>query len=197
MKVNKLIWKKNIIVVMLFAGVLFYSCDNNDYSGKSTTKETDTTTTAIHNDTGNTIIDTSGVSATRKGRRTGKIAVVPMVINKTEKMVTDKTGYYNYAEVTPAYNGGQGAIEAYIINNLQYPEEAIDNNIEGTVNIQFGIDENGNVSNVKAVGDKIGYGLEEEAIKVISGMPKWTPGSVKGKNVKTWMMLPITYRFEE
>ena len=183
---------------MLVAGVLFNSCDNNDYSGKSGTTETDTTTTAIRNDTGRMIMDTSsGTSATRKGRRTGRIAVVPVVVNKTEKMATDNTGYYNYTEVTPSYNGGQSAIEAYIINNLQYPEEAIDNNIEGTVNIQFGIDENGNISNVKAVGNKIGYGLEEEAIKVISNMPKWTPGSVKGKNVKTWMTLPITYRFEE
>ena len=96
-------------------------------------------------------------------------------------MATDNTGYYNYAEVAPAYNGGQGAIESYINNNIEYPEEAIDNGIEGTVNVQFGIDENGNISNVKTLGNKIGYGLEEEAVKVISNMPKWTPGIVKGK----------------
>ena len=196
MKPNKSSLKK-IVIVMLLAEVLFYSCDNNNNSGKSSTTETDTTTTTINNDTSSTIADTSSTSATRKGRRTGRVAVAPVAINKTQKMATDKTGFYNYAEVTPAYNGGQGAIETYITNNIQYPEEAIDNNIEGTVNIQFGIDENGNVSNVKAVGEKLGYGLEEEAVKVISNMPKWTPGSVKGKNVKTWMTLPITYRFED
>ena len=63
--------------------------------------------------------------------------------------------------------------------------------------MEFGIDENGNISGVKTLGTKLGYGLEEEAIKVISGMPAWTSGTVKGKNVKTRMILPITYRLEE
>lgn len=197
MKLNTLNWKRSLAVI-LTAAFIFYSCDNNDYSGKSaTTTETDTTGTVTNDPVVNTTSDTSSTSATRKGRRTGRVAVAPVAINKTEKMTADNTGYYNYAEVTPSYSGGQSAIENYIINNLQYPEEAIESNIEGTINVQFGIDENGNVANVRTLGNKIGYGLEDEAIKVISNMPKWTPGSVKGKKVKTWMILPITYRFEE
>ena len=62
--------------------------------------------------------------------------------------------------------------------------------------IQFGVDENGTISNVSTTGNKIGHGLEEEAIRVVSKMPKWTAGQVKGKNVKTWRTLPISYRLE-
>jgi len=111
-------------------------------------------------------------------------------------MVMDKTGIYNYTEVLPAFAGGESALESYIVNNIEYPQEAIDNNIEGIVNVRFAVDEKGNVSNVSTVGEKIGYGLEEKAIKVVSEMPKWTPGQVKGKNVKTWRTLPINYRLE-
>src|SRR5205085_810161 len=101
------------------------------------------------------------------------------------KVEQDKQGYYTSSEVLPAYTGGQSALEGYITNNIQYPDQAIDNNIEGTVSIHFLVDENGTVSNVTAVGKKIGYGLEEEAVRVVSKMPQWSPGKVKGKNVKT------------
>jgi len=96
----------------------------------------------------------------------------------------------------PSFDGGQVALETYISNNIEYPQEAIDNNVEGTVNVQFLVDEKGDVSNVKTIGNKLGSGLEEEAIRVVSAMPKWSPGQVKGKNVKTWRTLPITYRLE-
>jgi periplasmic protein TonB len=199
MKVNHSIWKKLSGVIVLAAGSLFYSCDNNDYSGKSSSSAETGSTPA----TGNTTVtpgDTSSATNTgrtaRMGERKGKVSVAPATVNTAEKMVTDNQGYYNHAEVSPSYNGGQGAIESYITNNIEYPEEAVDDGIEGTVNVQFGIDENGNIANVKTLGPKLGYGLEEEAVKVVSNMGKWIPGTVKGKKVKTLMILPISYRLE-
>ncbi len=130
-------------------------------------------------------------------KKKGKASVSMSSENTTnEKMKKDEMGYYNFTEVLPAYSGGQSGLESYIQNSIEYPQEAIDNNVEGTVNVEFAIDENGSVSNVKTIGNKIGYGLEEEAIKVVSNMPKWTPGQVKGKYVKTKRTLPITYRLE-
>ena len=81
-------------------------------------------------------------------------------------------------------------------DNIEYPQQAIDNSIEGTVNVQFAVDEQGVISNVSVIGTKAGYGLDEEAVRVVSKMPKWSPGQIKGKNVKTWRVLPITYKFE-
>jgi len=103
---------------------------------------------------------------------------------------------YSRTDVAPAFAGGESALENYIGTTIEYPQEAIDNNVEGKVNVRFAVDEKGNISNVSTLGNKLGHGLEEEAIKVVSGMPKWRPGQVKGKNVKTWRILPINYRLE-
>jgi protein TonB len=134
------------------------------------------------NDSANRTTTAPPTSAVKKK---GKVSVAAERTSRSEKMVADASGYYNYAEVSPAYKGGQSAIENYV-----------NNNIEGTVNVRFGIDENGNIANISTLGTKIGYGLEEEAVRVIKDMGKWTPGMVKGKNVKTWMILPISYRIE-
>lgn len=129
-------------------------------------------------------------------KKTGKVSVAIAEPDASAKIEKDKMGYYNRTEVLPAYKGGPDALANYINNNIEYPQDAIDNNIEGTVSVQFGVDETGNISNVKTIGNKVGYGLEEAAVKVVSAMPKWTAGQVKGKNVKTWRVLPITYKLE-
>jgi protein TonB len=59
------------------------------------------------------------------------------------------------------------------------------------------VDDNGRVTDAKVLGSNLGDGLDDEAVRVISQMPKWEPGKVKGKNVKTRLTLPITYRLEE
>jgi protein TonB len=100
-------------------------------------------------------------------------------------------------EVRPAFPGGQTALEDYITNNIEYPQMAVDNNKEGTVNVQFVIDENGKIENAKVIGSKLGDGLDEAAETAISRMPKWEPGKVKGKNVKTRLTLPVTFKIEE
>jgi protein TonB len=112
-------------------------------------------------------------------------------------MKPDKSGVYEMTEVRPSYPGGQKALEDYIANDIEYPQMAVDDNKEGTVNVQFIVDENGNVTNAKLLGADLGDGLSDEAVRVISKMPKWEPGKVKGKNVKTRLTLPVTYKIEE
>jgi TonB family protein len=208
MKISKLNWRKPVTIVALGAGIIFYSCNNKSESGNNSTTETDTTnknmTTvpATNTDTGmglrtDTATGARSTTPNTAKKRTGKITVAAIPENKQDKMQADASGYYNYAEVMPVYSGGQKAITDYITNNIEYPQSAIDNNVGGTVNVQFGIDENGKISNEKAIGTRIGNGLEEEAVRVISAMPKWTAGTVKGKKVKTWMIMPITFRIEE
>lgn len=193
MNISKLSWKMTGIIGLFAAGILTYSC-NNKKSEKNSTSEADSSTISVNP---NTNTDTSMGTRTTGHKKTGKVSVAMAPTSNTGKMTADKSGYYNYAEVAPSFTGGQKAIEDYVNNNLQYPQAAIDNDVQGTVNVQFGIDDNGNISNVTTIGPKLGSGLEEEAIRVVSGMSKWNPGTVKGKNVKTWMVLPITYRIEE
>jgi protein TonB len=115
----------------------------------------------------------------------------------TDKMVKDKEGIYNYAEVMPQFPGGNDALSGYVNDHLQYNQTAIDNNTTGTVKVSFVIDEKGKVMSAHLIGaNKVGNGLDEEALRVVSNMPSWRPGKVKGKNVKTRLELPISFQLE-
>jgi TonB family protein len=111
----------------------------------------------------------------------------------TVRMASDKNGVYNYAEVKPMFPGGEKQLDKFIEDNIQYPQDAIDNGVEGTVTVTFAVDEKGNVYSPQIKDEKLGYGLDDEALNVIKKMPKWTPGSIKGKNVKSYYDLPITF----
>ena len=180
----------NTLFQLLIAGAgcsfIMASCNNADESANNSTS-------AKEDSAANKKDNTAVVAAKKK---TGKVSSSMAADNTGAKIEKDKMGIYNRTEVAPAYSGGQSSLEDYITRNLEYPADAIDNNVEGVVNVQFAVDEKGNVSNVSTIGNKLGYGLEEAAIKVVSNMPKWTPGQVKGKNVKTWRTLPINYRLE-
>jgi len=165
---------------------------STDSSNRNIMDSSNKNRSATNNKPGNT--KSTGSTTKKKGKVSAKLMNSS---SSNAKMTPDKMGFYNYTEVVPIYTGGQGALETYFNNNIDYPQDAIDNNIEGTVNVKFSIDENGNVANATAVGNKLGYGLDESAVKAVMQMPKWTPGKVKGKSVKAWYTLPITYRLEE
>src|SRR5262245_22662425 len=172
----------------LAISLLVISCTNDQSANNSTSKADETSADTA------TTAKSAAPAATPK--KSGKITVATGTDNKNEKIAKDKQGVYSRTDVAPSFAGGQSALENYVARSIEYPQQAIDNSIEGVVKVKFEVDENGNVSNVSTVGNKLGYGLEEEAIKVVSDMPKWTPGQVKGKNVKTWRTLPISYRLE-
>jgi len=167
-----------LIAAALLAGA-FASCNN---SNKSENKSTESDTTVK-----NAQPTVSGSDTTRTVKRVGRVGLAAATKNETkEKASVDKEGYYTHTDSAPEYPGGQSSLENYISNNIQYPDDALDNSIEGTVNVQFTIDENGKVGNVRAENSNLGHGLEEAAVKAVSQMPAWTPGKVKGKNVKAW-----------
>ena len=176
-------------ILSVAAGVLMImfvtACNNTDDNKTKTAKgekESADTTTAK-----------TAVSAKKKGRASATIDKDEMKNAKVEK---DKNGVYTKVEVMPVYEGNDQALNDYVNSKIVYPEQAVENNIEGTVRVQFVVNENGTISDVKTVGTKLGYGLEEEAISVVRNLPKWTPGKVGGKNVKTRLSVPITYKLE-
>lgn len=131
----------------------------------------------------------------KKGHK-GQVRVAVRSPRMTGKMEEDKSGIYNYTEVLPMYPGGEKSLADFVQNHITYPQDAIDNGVEGTVNVTFAVDENGKVYSPTIKGDRLGYGLDEEAMRVIDQMPKWTPGRIKGKNVKTYYDLPITFTLQ-
>lgn len=97
----------------------------------------------------------------------------------------------------PEFPGGDLALSNYISDNIDYSQEAIDNNRQGTVTVNFVVDEKGKITDAKLSDQNVDPNLGQEAIRVVKQMPGWKPGKVNGKNVKTWMHLPITFRIAE
>ncbi len=90
---------------------------------------------------------------------------------------------------------GKVGITAFIGNNLEYTEKAIDNGTEGKIIVKFVVERDGSVSDVKVISKRLGDGLDEEAIRAIkktSGM--WTPGKVNDQPVRSYFRVPITFR---
>jgi protein TonB len=83
----------------------------------------------------------------------------------------------------------------FLRQNIKYPAEAIRKQIEGKVIINFIVEKDGSVSNVKVLNG-IGGGCDEEALRVIKLMPRWNPGKQSGMPVRVLFNLPITYKLK-
>jgi len=195
----------SLVVLFAFASLIL-SCNNGSTNDKSTDSSVmQSADTALTNNTHDTSMkaNDSAVSndtkAAQKNKKSGKRNVAAKIISPdvSTTMAMDKNGIYNRTEVLPTFPGGENALDNYLSNHIQYPEAALDNGTEGTVNVQFAVDEHGKVSNVKEAGTTVGDGLDEEALNVVSGMPNWIPGKIKGKNVKTYYSLPIVFSIQQ
>ena len=97
----------------------------------------------------------------------------------------------------PQFPGGEDSLYNFIYSNLRYPQEAIDNGIEGRVFITFVIEKDGSITNIKILRD-IGYGCGEEAVRVLKMMPKWIPGKDHLGNIRrTQYNMPINFEFKQ
>ena len=87
-------------------------------------------------------------------------------------------------------------IRKFIAKNQQYPEKAMEENLQGRVSVVFVIDKDGSITNVQARGPKGGELLEKEALRVISKLPKIKPGSQRGKPVKIKFSIPFVFKLQ-
>ncbi len=100
---------------------------------------------------------------------------------------------FTIVEDQPEPRGGMAAFYEYVSKNLKYPAQARRMGIEGKVFVEFIVDKDGSITNVKAIKG-IGAGCDEEATRVIAKAPKWKPGKQRGRPVKVRMILPITFK---
>lgn len=100
---------------------------------------------------------------------------------------------FSCIEEMPEFGNGWEDVRKYILDNVEYPQTAIDDSIEGRVYVRFVINEDGSVSNPKVVRG-LRYDLDEACIQVIKNMPDWKPGKQRGKLVKVYYNIPFTFR---
>lgn len=108
----------------------------------------------------------------------------------------DNDSIYNTVEVMPEYPGGIEMLAKYISENIKYPEEAKEKGISGRVFVNFVIEKDGSVTNVKVMRS-IGELCDNEAVRVIKAMPKWKPGMQKGKPVRVSYIIPINFKLDD
>lgn len=110
-----------------------------------------------------------------------------------EAEAEDPNKIYDKAEVMPEYPGGAAAFMRYLAQNVKYPTVAQENGTQGIVVVQFVVDADGSVTNAHVITSVDPY-LDEEALRVIKSMPRWTPGKLNGKPVRVKYTTPIKFR---
>ena len=102
---------------------------------------------------------------------------------------------YQIVEQMPEFPNGQEALMLYIAKQVKYPAEAKKAGAQGRVFIGFIVEPDGSLSDFKVLRG-IGYGCDEEALRVVKSMPKWQPGMHRGKAVRVQYLVPVNFKLD-
>jgi len=112
------------------------------------------------------------------------------------KVVEEKEEPLAFVEQMPEFPGGQDALFKYLNSNIKYPSIAQEMGISGKVVLQFVVDKQGKIGNIKVVRT-LGAGCDEEAVRVVKAMPSWKAGRQNGKSVPVYFTLPVFFQLKE
>jgi len=113
------------------------------------------------------------------------------VTNQQKANTTDEPVFV-VVEQMPEFPGGEVALKKYIANEVKYPVDAAKAGIHGKVFVNFVVNKEGKVINPK-IARGVSPSLDKEALRVVGGLPKWTPGKQKGENVAVSYTIPIQF----
>ncbi|MEE1945413.1 energy transducer TonB [Pedobacter sp. KR3-3] len=115
---------------------------------------------------------------------------------KSEFKTADFPGCSFYITQNPSYPGGPSKFEEYIYKNLKYPSNAIKNNIEGTVTVQFSIAKDGTLL-FPSIINGLGYGCDEAVLEVLKKSRKWNPGIRNGRPIHAIYQTDIAFKLTD
>ena len=113
-------------------------------------------------------------------------------LSAQEKKPAEATTFIQVEEM-PEFPGGEKALLYWVAKEIKYPSEALRNKIEGTVYVNFVVDRDGGISNARVLR-AVDPALDEEALRVVSNLPKWKPGLQRGKPVRVSFTIPIRFK---
>lgn len=102
---------------------------------------------------------------------------------------------FDMVEQMPTFPGGQQELMAYLGKNIKYPTIAQENGTQGRVIIQFVVERDGSITDVRVARGVDPY-LDKEAVRVVKSMPKWLPGKQNGKAVRVKFTVPVMFRLQ-
>jgi protein TonB len=125
-------------------------------------------------------------------------SIVPttgVIIGTGDLLLGNETDLIDIPTKDAAFIGGYSAMNAFIWNNLSFPQDAIDMNLQGKVYVSFVVEKDGSVSNV-IVERGVGASLDREAARLVRSFPAWIPGEMPKGKVRTRVRLPINFTIE-
>lgn len=128
-----------------------------------------------------------------KGDPNADIVIAEPVGNNDQKAVTeDVNKVYDVVEVQPKFPGGNDKFIKYLSDNIKYPAVDRENNLQGRVYLQFVVERDGSLTDIKAVRGP-SQAMQDEAIRVLKRSPKWEPGIQNGRKVRATFTVPINF----
>lgn len=116
-------------------------------------------------------------------------------VKSEDEESAEEAQIFMVVESMPEYPGGEAQLYAFLAENIKYPQMAKESGIQGRVFVTFVVERDGRVTDVRVLRG-IGGGCDEEAIRVVQSMPKWTPGKQRGKSVRVQYNLPVKFTLQ-
>jgi protein TonB len=113
-------------------------------------------------------------------------------VEAVEEPAEDPNMIYTVVEQPAEFPGGMAAMMKFISQNMKYPSQARRMGTEGSVFVEFVVDQQGKISDAHVIKG-IGAGCDEEAVRVVNKMPNWKPGKQNGKAVRVRFVLPVKF----
>jgi TonB family C-terminal domain len=138
-------------------------------------------------------VDNSLILSTEDNKLGVEIKNYVVGSNQEEEVIEEEIPFA-IVEEKPKFQGGdQNDFTKWVSGQIVYPEIAKENGVQGRVTLQFTVDTDGSVKNVKVLRG-IDSSLDKEAVRVVSSSPKWTPGKQRNKNVKVTFTFPVIFQ---
>ena len=116
-------------------------------------------------------------------------------IAQPEPKHEEENKVFDVVEQMPSYPGGMGALMSWLSQNIKYPTVAAENGISGRVIVQFVVERDGSITDVRVARGVDPY-LDKEATRVVKMMPNWIPGKQNGSPVRVKYTVPVVFKLQ-
>ena len=123
-------------------------------------------------------------------------ALIITTVNQQKEIDNERLSQpdvFDEVDEMPQFPGGMAGLMQYLSTNVRYPEDAKESGAQGRVIVSFFVEKDGSISNARVTKPTYSS-LDEEALRVISAMPKWTPGKQNGEAVRVKYSIPVSFR---
>lgn len=122
------------------------------------------------------------------------VEIMDYVEEVQEETVEEEAIPFQFVEEKPSFQGGDAnTFSKWVQSRLVYPEIAKENGVQGRVTLQFTVEKDGSVTNVKVLRG-VDSSLDKEAVRVVQSSPKWKPGKQRDRTVKVTYTFPVMFQ---